>query len=405
VAGSSYARVLRAPSVMSMLGAAVLARMPFGILGLALVLFIREKTGSFAIAGAVSGAYALAAGASSPVLGRLFDRVGPTRVLVPAGSACGVSLVGLVLLGVAHAPAGVLVASAALSGALTPPISPALRVLLRDVLEDEEGLLMVSYALDAILLELVFVLGPLLAAAIISVASPAAAVLAGVACITTGTLWFGLLAPAKRWRGEERDRHPAGALASRGMRTLLFATLPLGVCLGALEVTMPAFGREQGSGAIAGVALSFVSLGSVAGGVLYGSRASGRDPLRDWLVFMFALPAGFALLAAAHSTLALLLLAPVAGFALAPLTTVENALVPSVAPDGTLAESFTWVITATVIGVSVGSTLAGAIVEAGGWRWAQVATGAIGLLGAVIAVARRQTLASAPAPGPPSPSH
>ena len=269
-------------------------------------------------------------------------------MLVPAGAACGVSLVGLVVLGVEHAPAGVLIASAALSGALTPPISPALRVLLRDVLIDEEELLTVSYALDAILLELVFVLGPLLAAVIVSVASPAAAVLAGVACITAGTLWFGLLAPARRWRGEVRERHFAGGLASSGMRTLLVATLPLGVCLGALEVTMPAFGREQGSGAIAGVALSVVSLGSVAGGLLYGSRAARRDPLRDWLVFMFALPAGFALLAAAHSTLGMLLLAPVAGFALAPLTAVENSLVPGVAPEGTLAESFTWIITATV---------------------------------------------------------
>jgi MFS family permease len=401
VASSSYARVMRVPSVTPMLGAALLARMPFGILGLALVLFIREQTGSFAVAGAVSGGYALAAAASSPVLGRLFDRIGPTRVLVPAGTASGVSLVGLVVLGLEDAPAGVLVASAALSGALTPPISPALRVLLRDALGDSEGLLMVSYALDAILLDLVFVVGPLLAAVIVAVASPAAAVIAAVACISSGTLWFGLLAPARRWRGETRERHPAGALASKGMRTLMLTTLPLGICLGALEVTMPAFGREQGSGAIAGVALSVISVGSAAGGLLYGSIASRREPLRDWLVFMFALPTGLGLLAAAHSILALLLIAPFAGAALAPLTTVENALVPEVAPEGTLAESFTWVITATVLGVSAGSAMAGALVDAAGWRWAQAAAGGLGLVGAVFAVARRHTLAPVD-PGTPA---
>jgi MFS family permease len=307
-----------------------------------------------------------------------------------------------------HAPGGALVAAAALSGALTPPISPALRVLLRDALgEQEEGLLTVSYALDAILLDLVFVLGPLLAGVIVAVASPAAAVVAAAACIISGTVWFGLLAPARRWRGETRERHPAGALASRGMRTLLLATLPLGVCLGALEVTMPAFGREQGSGAIAGVALAAISIGSAAGGLLYGSVASRRDPLRDWLMFVFALPAGLALLAAAHSILALLLLAPIAGAALAPLTTVENALVPEVAPEGTLAESFTWIITATVLGVSAGSAMAGALVDAAGWRWAQAAAGGLGLVGAVIAVTRRRTMApgAPPQDGGASPPH
>ncbi|MEA2272752.1 MAG: hypothetical protein QOI98_1460 [Solirubrobacteraceae bacterium] len=392
---SSYARILRAPSVASMIAAAVLARMPFGILSLGLVLFVREQTGSFTVAGAVSGAYALAAAVFSPVQGRLFDRLGPTRVLVPFGIASGLGLIGLVVLGLAHAPAGVLVASGALTGAVTPPISPALRVLLGDILADEAGLVTVAYALDAILLEAVFILGPLFAAVMIALASPAAAILAAVAFMTTGTLWFALVPPARRWRGEVRERHPAGALASPAMRTLLLATIPLGFCLGGLEVTMPAFGREQGSGAIAGVGLAVVSVGSVVGGLFYGSVAHRRPALRDWLRFMFVLPVCFGVLAAAHSVVAMLLLAPLAGVALAPLTTVENALVPGAAPEGTLAEAFTWVITATVFGVAGGSALAGVLVDAAGWRWAQLAVSALGLLGALIAWARRDTLARA----------
>jgi MFS family permease len=396
VAGSSYARVLRAPSVTPMVAAALLARMPFGILGLALVLFIRQQTGSFALAGAVSGAYALAAAASSPLLGRLFDRIGPARVLLPFGSACGVALGALIALGLADASGGVLIAMAGVSGALTPPISPALRVLLRDVLGDEDGLLTVSYALDAILLELVFILGPVLAAAIVAVASPAAAVGAAVVCIVTGTLWFGALPSTRGWRAVEvPDRHPLGALVSPGIRTLMLATLPIGICGGALEVTLTAFGREHGSGAIAGVALSVFSVGSAIGGLLYGGMASRRAPLRDLITFLFVLPAGFAVLAVADSVPVMLLLAPLAGLALAPLTTVENTLVPGVAPEGTLAESFTWLITATVLGVAVGSALAGVLIDAAGWQSAQLATAGLGLLGAGIAVVRRETLAPA----------
>jgi MFS family permease len=409
VAGSAYARVLRAPSVAPMVGAALLARMPFGILGLALVLFIREQTGSFALAGAVSGVYALAAAASSPLLGRLFDRIGPARVLLPFGSSCGVALTVLLVLGLSDAPGGVLIATAGVSGALTPPISPALRVLLKDILGEEDGLLTVSYALDAILLELVFILGPVLAAAIISVASPAAAVGAAVGCTVTGTVLFGALPSTRRWQAVQvPDRHPLGALISPGIRTLMLATLPIGICGGALEVTLTAFGREHGSGAIAGVALSVFSLGSAAGGLLYGSVAARRSPLSDLIVFMFVLPLGFAVLAVANSVAVMLLLAPLAGLALAPLTTVENTLVPGVAPEGTLAESFTWLITATVLGVAAGSALAGVLIDAAGWQWAQLATAGLGLLGAGVALARRQTLAPAarsPKAGPTPPSH
>jgi MFS family permease len=178
----------------------------------------------------------------------------------------------------------------------------------------------------------------------------------------------------------------------------MLATLPIGICGGALEVTLTAFGREHGSGAIAGVALSVFSLGSAAGGLVYGSVAARRAPLRDLIGFLVALPAGFALLAVADSVAVMLLLAPIAGLALAPLTTVENTLVPGVAPEGTLAESFTWLITATVLGVAAGSALAGALIDAAGWQTAQLACAALGFAGAGLAFALRGTLA----PDPPA---
>ena len=47
-AAQRFARVLRAPDVARLLGAAILARMPIGIDSLGMVLFVRAETGSFA---------------------------------------------------------------------------------------------------------------------------------------------------------------------------------------------------------------------------------------------------------------------------------------------------------------------------------------------------------------------
>ena len=52
-----YARVLRAPHVRALLRGRDPVRLPIGINGLAIVLFLREQTGSYAAAGAVAAAF------------------------------------------------------------------------------------------------------------------------------------------------------------------------------------------------------------------------------------------------------------------------------------------------------------------------------------------------------------
>ena len=52
-----YGRVLRAPDVARLFTAAMLARMPIGIDGLAMLLFTRAQTGSLAAAGLVAAAF------------------------------------------------------------------------------------------------------------------------------------------------------------------------------------------------------------------------------------------------------------------------------------------------------------------------------------------------------------
>ena len=101
-----FARVLRAPDVARLLGAAVLARMPIGIDSLAMVLFVRAETGSFARAGLVAAAFGLGVGCSAPVLGRLIDRHGHARVMLPLAGLHAASLGALVAFGLAEAPTG-----------------------------------------------------------------------------------------------------------------------------------------------------------------------------------------------------------------------------------------------------------------------------------------------------------
>ena len=149
-----YAEVLRVPHVATLIAATLIARFPIGINALALILYLREQTGSFAIAGIVAGGLAAGSGIGAPVQGRLVDTFGQRRVLVPLAlvhaAALG-SVVGLAELG---APAASMTACSVLAGFAIPPTSSVLRSMWPMLLEDRPHLLQPAYALDSVLIEI-----------------------------------------------------------------------------------------------------------------------------------------------------------------------------------------------------------------------------------------------------------
>jgi MFS family permease len=394
-----YARILRTAHVLPLMASALVARLPIGIDSLAIVLFLRERAGSYAAAGVVSAAFALGGGAGAPLAGRLVDRFGQGRVLVPlalvhAGGLAG--LVGLVLL---DAPVVVLVPVAVIAGLALPPISATLRPLWVPMLRDEPELLPTAYALDSVLIEFVFVFGPLITAAATALLSPAAALGVAGALIVGGTVAFASSPPSRAWRPDPAAAgHGAlGALRSPGLRTLVAATLPLGFCFGAMEVTLPAFSEDMATRAWAGVLLSVWSLGSALGGIVYGARAGSLALARTYVRLAAVLPLTFLPLAASPSIWVMPALCLVAGVAIAPLLASGNQLVGDVAPPGALTEAYTWPITALVIGLSAGNAVAGVLVEAADWRVSFLVGAGCAAIGSALAFARRATLGFAPA--------
>src|SRR3954468_10301168 len=97
--------------------------------GVGIVLFVHAQPGSFASAGLVSGALAAGSAGSAPVLGRLVDRLGQTRVLVPRAVVDAAALGGLVALGALHAPVIAMAAAALVAGLGAPPVGASLRAL------------------------------------------------------------------------------------------------------------------------------------------------------------------------------------------------------------------------------------------------------------------------------------
>jgi MFS family permease len=390
---SRYLDVLRTPGVGRLALFTFIGRFPFAIVGLSLILLMRHEAYGYGDIGVVSAGEGLAIAATGALLGRLADRRGRSRVILVCGIATAVALTALTAAILAAAPVGLLVALSTAYGGAIPPISASMRSLWRVLVPEDR--VESAYAFDTVQLELVFIIGPLIAAGLATALSPAVGMFLCAGLYLVAATGFAT-APLVRSAALEADapRTRAGALGSAGMRTLVALALLAAVSFGAIDIALPAFSEQEGSRAAAGPLLTAWALGSVVGGLWYGSRP-WRIPAEQRLIALSGLLAlGSAPIVFAWSIPAMGVLLVLAGLAIAPLGTTQYALVEKLAPPGTSTEAYSWLIVATAVGFSLGATGAGVLAEQTDVAWALAGAVLASAAGFLIALFRRRTLRS-----------
>jgi MFS family permease len=393
-----YGRILRVPGVAVLIAAATLTRLPFAINGLAVILFMRDATGSFATAGLVAGSLALGAGMGAPFAARLVDRRGAVWLL-PLAIVHGTAILALWGLGEIDAAAIALVATALVAGASFPPSGAVLRSRWPELLAGDPELVRGAYAFDSVTIEISFVSGPLITGALVALAEPQAAMALSSVLVVAGTLLFLSRLPDAR-RAIPASEHTAGLgpLRSPAIRLIALTSVPVGFCIGSVEVVIPAFSEEAGDAALAGVLLSVWSLASGVGGLIFGARHSRRELLDSFLLIGLLFPLATLPMVVAGSPVTMALFVAISGAPIAPLIATRNELISQVAPQGTGTEAFTWLMTALIAGLSLGTAVAGAVVESNGWPEAVLIGVAVATVGAIMTFARRGSLRPALAP-------
>ncbi len=388
---AAYRRVLGAPRVRPLVVFGLLARMPIGMGAVALILFVHGQTGSFGGAGVVAGAYTIGLGITGPTLARVIDRRGSRLVIVPGALLVMAAMVAVVLLGEAGAGTVPLVLAGFLAGAGSTPIGGILRQRWPELVDPAE--LPTAYALDAVMIEVVFVSGPLLAGILAATAGAAEGlIVAGVLGIV-GSVGFARLSTVRPGGDPDAERHWLGALASPHLRFLVLSNLPLAATFGVLDVTLPAFGAHHGATALGGPFAAALALGSGIGGLAFGARPGIFGPPRRSLVVLAVLMVFTCLpLPVATSIPEMFVFAALAGLTIAPQVTVRNQIVQNTLVAGTATEAFTWLALAITVGASIGSALVGPLVEAAGWRAGALVAVALPAAAALVVFVRRDLI-------------
>jgi hypothetical protein len=390
--------IVSTPAARRLFAVSIVARLPDATLSIGLLVHARHVTGSFAAAGLVAAAFAVALGAGGPLLGALVDRRGQTAVLVASALAAGAALGAVAALPVG-APLPLLLALAAAVGFATPPVDACTRTLIPALIDDPETL-RAAYAAETATVELTWIAGPPLVLLAGATWSTGAALAGAAAVLVAGTVAFAAQPASRAWRPAPAPARPrGGSLGTSAMRTLVVVFVLVGVLFGAVEIAVAAAAEALGATAAAGPLLGIWGAGSLAGG-LVAARAGGGARSGAGLALVLAALAGehLALAGAAGSVLALAAVLALAGTTIAPTYASVFAMVDRVAPAGTATEAFAWLNTAVAIGAAAGAASAGAVAQAGGASATFVLAGAAGAAAALLAAVRASTIAPVAVP-------
>jgi MFS family permease len=379
---SPYARLFAVPGTRAFSLTGWFARVPMASVGLGSVLLIAGETGSYSLAGAVSGTLALSFAAASPQWARAMDRVGQGRVLRATALltlVLGLAFVAVVL---TDAPRWTWFVLAALSGGSGANVGSAVRSRWAHALPDP-GQRQTAFAFESVADEVVFVVTPPLVTFLAALIAPPAGFLTGLLVGVVGGLVLSRLdatAPpvAPRVAGEARTRV---RVLTPGLIAIAVTYLAMGTVFGAMDVVVVGFADAEGRPAAAGVALSAYAAGSLVAGLVYGiARLPGT------LIDRF-LGCGLLFAAAAQSlhlvgSLASLVgIAFLAGLTIAPVLVAGMSVVEARVPRAGLTEGLTWTTTGLTVGVTAGSALAGMAVD----RWGAETAFAVPAAGAAAA--------------------
>lgn len=389
-----YRSLLTIPGILPFVVGAFLARVGGAMFGVAVIVMVSTRQGSYGLAGGVSAVGLLVLAGAGPLIGRLIDKRGQRRVALPFVLLSTSASVVCIVCSLLDAPVWTLFVSYALSSFI-PEMGPLTRARWAHILREDPDRLHTALSLEQVTDEAGFVIGPVIAVALATAVLPEAGLMAASVLFAVGTLV--VLAS----RGTEppvvpHDERPHGlALRRPGLGLLAVVLTMTGVIFGANEVVAVAVADEAGRKSFSAVILALFALGSMVAGLLYGTRQFRQSLVRRLALtsagmFVLEVPVLFV-----TDLWGLALVMLVAGSATAPMLITAMTLTQRILPPALITEGLAVVVTGILVGISLGTAVGGWAVEHLGAHEAYLVPVVAGAVAVGLVVLGRRTLVRA----------
>ncbi|MBG9797786.1 MFS transporter [Brevibacillus laterosporus] len=388
-----YRELFDAPGAKGFSAAGFIARMPISMTGIGLVTMLSQLRGEYWLAGTVAATFALATALMAPQISRLVDRLGQSRVLLPATVVSVLSIIALLLCTRYQAPDWTLFLFALLAGCM--PSMPAMVRARWTGLYRGSPKLHTAFSFESVVDEICFIIGPVISVGLSVMVFPEAGPLLSCVFLAIGVLLFTAQKSTEPAVRPLSTRSKGAVIKIGSLRVLVYTLAAIGTIFGTVDVVSVAFSENQGNTVAASMVLSVYAIGSCLAGLIFGTLTLNAPLYRQFLgavaiSTMTMLPLLFV---DRIATLAVAVF--FAGMSVAPTMIITMGLVEKIVPESQITEGMTWAITGLGIGVALGSAVAGWFVDRFGARSGFFVAVVAGVLALVIIILGYRALRSA----------
>ncbi|SDO06755.1 MFS transporter [Phyllobacterium sp. OV277] len=381
---NAYRDIFRAPGSFAFSASGLIARLPVAMITLGIVTMLSQTHGAYWLAGAVSAAFALSNALIAPQVSRFIDRYGQRRVLPPVTIITILALTALMLSARYGAANWVLFLFAILAGFM-PSISAMVRARWTEIYRDTPKL-HTAFALESVVDEIIYMLGPIISIGLSVALFPEAGPLAATLFLAVGALLFIAQRSTEPPVHAQDKSKGTSVIRLRPLQWIVLTLIAIGAIFGTAEVTAIAFAEEHGQKAAASIVLASYAAGSLIVGLVFGTLKFKQSLQAQFL---------YAITLAMLTTLPLLFVTNIpalavilflAGAAVSPTIIISMGLIERLVPPSKLTEGITWAMTGIGIGMALGSSVSGLVIDAYGARYGFCVSIAAGVIALIIAM-------------------
>jgi predicted MFS family arabinose efflux permease len=243
-----------------------------------------------------------------------------------------------------------------------------------------------ALAMESVVDEFVFIVGPVLVTFLSTAGHATTGVVTAFTLAAVGSVLFAAQTRTEPPPGGHESRRGPSAIRTPGLRVLFVVGAAVGTVLGTLEIALVAYADHAGHRGLSGVLIAGLAVGSMVSGVGWGT-VSWRLPLRLRLAGVLTLLTLLSVpLVVIGSIWLLIPFVVLTGVTVSPSLISSFTLAELIVPRAAVTEAFTWIGTALGLGVAVGASVAGKVVDAAGANASfLVATAAAAAAGVVVA--------------------
>ena len=362
-----YRKLFATPGGLAFSIPGLIARLPIAMTYLSVTFIVVHETDSYTLAGTISTGAALINAAFSPLWSRKADQLGQAKVLrftIPPYIIFGL----LFIYTITHDfPTIIWMALIFAAEAFLPNIGGLVRRRWLHTLEDKEDgreLINTAYSFEALVDEIVFIIGPLVASAAAISIAPQAGLYFAFSFMSVGS---GLYILQKK---SEPPPHPivkgdkrTAVLAIPQVQAVFLPYILLGAFFMSATLCTIAFADERGAKGSTGLLLAIWSAGSAVAAIINGAI---KWKITDGQKFIYLIIAMFFAtipLLFTHSILVLGIVLFLNGFGVAPILISGYAMVEKSVPAAKVTETFAWILAGLQIGNALPGPLVGFMID------------------------------------------